>query len=107
MEMNCYKFKKDGIKHTLVPIREEKGAVETGETRSLLMSGKQFLKQVKDSEVGYAVIKKARGVLLHTVIIDLPIEIQRMLEEFADKVVDDLPDKLPPSEALVTTLILY
>jgi len=98
--MNCYKFEKDEIKHTLVPIREEKGAVETGETRALLMSGKQFLKQVKDSEVGYAVIKKARTVLLHTEIIDLPIEIQRMLEEFADIVVDDLPDKLPPKRSI-------
>ena len=105
--MNCYKFEKDGIKHTLVQIREEKGAIGIGESRALLMSRKQFLKQVKDSEVGYAMIKKARAVLLDMEIIDLPIEIQRMLEEFADKVVDDLPDKLPPSEALVTTLILY
>eukprot|EP00253_Pinus_taeda_P013558 PITA_13558 len=41
---NCYKFVKDGIKHTLVPIKEEEGAAETGETRALLVSGKQFLK---------------------------------------------------------------
>lgn len=38
--MNCYKFEKDRIRHTLVPIKEEKGAVETGETKALLVSGK-------------------------------------------------------------------
>lgn len=98
--MNCYEFEKDGIKHTLVPIREEKEAYETGETRALLMSGKQFLKQVKDNEVGYAAIKKARTVMLHTEITDLPIEIQRMLKEFADIVLDDLPDKLAPKRSI-------
>lgn len=49
-----------------MPIKEEKGAVERGETRALLVSGKQFLNQVKDNEVGYVVIKKASTVLLHT-----------------------------------------
>jgi len=42
--MNCYKFEKDGVMHTLVPIKEGKGAAETSETKALLMSGKQFLK---------------------------------------------------------------
>lgn len=37
---NYYKFVKDGIKHTLVPIKEEEGAAETSETRALLVSGK-------------------------------------------------------------------
>lgn len=41
-------------------------------------------------------IKKARTVPLHTELSNLPMEIQQMLEEFADIVVDDLPDKLPP-----------
>ena len=36
---NCYKFVKDGIKHTLVPIKEEE-TTGTCETRVLLMSGK-------------------------------------------------------------------
>eukprot|EP00253_Pinus_taeda_P021874 PITA_21874 len=36
---NCYKFVKDGIKHTLVPIKEEETA-ETSGTRVLLMGGK-------------------------------------------------------------------
>ena len=40
---NCYKFVKDGIKHTLVPIKEEE-TTETSGTRVLLMGGKLFLK---------------------------------------------------------------
>eukprot|EP00253_Pinus_taeda_P023872 PITA_23872 len=46
--LNCYKFEKDGVKHTLVPIREEKEAVEGNEPKALLMNGKQFLKQVEN-----------------------------------------------------------
>eukprot|EP00253_Pinus_taeda_P013033 PITA_13033 len=93
--MNCYKFKKDGVRHTLVPIKEEKGAAETSETKALLVSGKQFLKQVEGNEIGYVVVKKTRTVLLHKEITDLPMEIQKMLEEFTDIVVDYLPDKFP------------
>jgi len=81
----------------LVPIKEE-GLAETSESRALLVSGKQFLKQVEDSEIGYAVVKKAQTILLHTEISDLPMEIQDMLEEFTDIVVDDLPNKLPAKE---------
>eukprot|EP00253_Pinus_taeda_P033677 PITA_33677 len=98
--MNCYKFEKDGVRHTLVPIREEKETTEVNETKALLMSGKQFLKQVENSEISYAVVKKTRTVLLHTEITDLPMEIQNMLEEFTDIVVDDLPDKLPPKQSI-------
>ena len=54
---NCYKFVKDGIKHMLVPIKEE-GTTGTGEPRALLISGKQFLKQVEDSEVSYVVVRR-------------------------------------------------
>eukprot|EP00253_Pinus_taeda_P034054 PITA_34054 len=96
---SCYKFVKDGIKHTLMPIKEE-GTAETSELRTLLVSGKQFLKQVEDIEIGYAVVNKARKILLHTEVSDLPMEIQRMLQEFTDIVVDDLLDKLPPKRSI-------
>eukprot|EP00253_Pinus_taeda_P020450 PITA_20450 len=99
--MNCYKFEKDGVGHTLVPIREEKEIAEANETKALLMSGKQFLKQVENSEISYAVVKNTRTVLLHTEITNLLVEIQRMLEEFTHIVVDDLPDKLPPKRSII------
>eukprot|EP00253_Pinus_taeda_P032880 PITA_32880 len=38
--MNCYKFEKDGVRYTLVPIIEEKETAEANETKALLMSGK-------------------------------------------------------------------
>eukprot|EP00253_Pinus_taeda_P033353 PITA_33353 len=96
---NCYEFVKDEIKHTLVPIKEEETA-ETSGTRVLLMCGKQFLKQIEDSEVNYAVMRREKMVLLHTEVSDFPAEIQQMLQEFNDIVVDDLPDKLPPKRSI-------
>eukprot|EP00253_Pinus_taeda_P005588 PITA_05588 len=98
--LNCYKFEKDGVRHTLVPIREEKEAAEVNEPKVLLMNEKQFMKQVENSEMNYAVVRKTRTVLLHTEITDLLIEIQQMLEEFTYIVVDDLPDKLPPKRSI-------
>eukprot|EP00253_Pinus_taeda_P034758 PITA_34758 len=59
---NCYKFVKDGIKHTLVPIKEE----GTAGTKAL----------------------------------DLPPEIQQMLQEFTDIVVDELLNKLSPKRSI-------
>ena len=40
---NCYKFVKDGVKHTLVPIKEE-GTAEASGAKALLLGGKEFLK---------------------------------------------------------------
>eukprot|EP00253_Pinus_taeda_P002030 PITA_02030 len=96
---NCYKFVKDGIKHTLVPIKEEE-TTETSGMRVLLMGGKQFLKQTEDSEVNYAIVRRVKTMLLHTEVSDLPAEIHKMLQEFGDIVVDDLPDKLPPKRSI-------
>eukprot|EP00253_Pinus_taeda_P029329 PITA_29329 len=92
---NCYKFVKDGIKHTLVPIKEESTAEASG-AKALLLGGKEFIKQIEDSEINFAVIRRPRAVVLHTQISDLPEEVQRLLQEFGDIVVDDLPDELPP-----------
>eukprot|EP00253_Pinus_taeda_P021142 PITA_21142 len=92
---NCYKFVKDGIKHTLVPIKEESIAEASG-AKALLLGGKEFIKQMEDSEINFAVIRRPRTVVLHTQISDLPEEVQRLLQEFGDIVVDDLPDELPP-----------
>eukprot|EP00253_Pinus_taeda_P009358 PITA_09358 len=96
---NCYKFVKDGIKHTLVPIKEE-DAAEPSDTKTLLIGGKQFVKQIEENEVNYAIVRRARPVLLNTEKAELPIEIQELLKEFQDIVVDDLPDKLPPKRSI-------
>ena len=72
-ERNCYKFEKDGIKHTLVPLKEE-SPTKTSNPKVLLLGGKEFLQQIKEEEVSYAVNCKPKVVLLHTEIVDLPIE---------------------------------
>eukprot|EP00253_Pinus_taeda_P013257 PITA_13257 len=96
---NCYKFVKDGIKHTLVPIKEENTA-ETSGVKTLLLGGKEFIKQIEDSGINFAVIRRPRTVVLHTQISDLPEDVQRLLQDFGDIVVDDLPDELPPRRGI-------
>eukprot|EP00253_Pinus_taeda_P008970 PITA_08970 len=96
---NCYKFVKDGIKHTLVPIKEE-NTTETSGVKALLMGGKEFVKQIEDSKINFAVIRRPKAVVLHTQISDLPGEVQKLLQEFGDIVVDDLPDELPPRRGI-------
>eukprot|EP00253_Pinus_taeda_P010981 PITA_10981 len=96
---NCYKFVKDGVKHTLVPIKEEDTAESSG-TKTLLVGGKQFVKQIEENEVNYVVVRRTKTVLLHTKMFEFPVEIQEMLQEFKDIVVDDLPDKLPPKRSI-------
>eukprot|EP00253_Pinus_taeda_P007896 PITA_07896 len=75
---NCYKFVKDGIKHTLVPIKEEE-TTKASRMKALLIGGKQFVKQIEESEVNYVVMRRAKTVLLHIEMYDLPAEIQEML----------------------------
>eukprot|EP00253_Pinus_taeda_P032563 PITA_32563 len=68
-ENNCYMFVKDGIKHMLIPMKEEDIA-ETSGTKALLIGGKEFLQYIEDNE--------------------------DMLQEFSDIMVDDLQYKLTP-----------
>eukprot|EP00253_Pinus_taeda_P029988 PITA_29988 len=96
---NYYKFVKDGIKHTLVPIKEENTA-ETSGVKALLLGGKEFIKQIEDSDINFFVIRRPKAVVLHTQISDLPGEVQKLLQEFGDIVVDDLPDELPPRRGI-------
>eukprot|EP00253_Pinus_taeda_P002747 PITA_02747 len=96
---NSYKFVKDGIKHTLVPIKEENTTKASG-VKALLLGGKEFIKQIEDSEINFAVIRRPKAVVLHTQVSDLPEEVQRLLQDFGDIVVDDLRDELPPRRGI-------
>eukprot|EP00253_Pinus_taeda_P004479 PITA_04479 len=96
---NCYKFTKDGVKHTLVPIKEEDSAESSG-TKALLLGGKQFIKQMDETEVNFAVVRRMKPVLLSSERIELPKEIQELLEEFHDIAAEELPDKLPPKRSI-------
>eukprot|EP00253_Pinus_taeda_P006788 PITA_06788 len=96
---NCYKFTKDWVKHTLVPIKEEETTESSG-TKALLIGGKQFVKQVEENEVIFSVVRRMKPVLLNLEKSELPKEIQELLEEFQEIAADELPDKLPPKRSI-------
>ena len=52
---NIYKFLKDGINHTLVPLQEE-GIARSSDRKALLLSSKEFLQWVEENEVYFSLI---------------------------------------------------
>ena len=93
---NTYKFGKDDVNHTLLPLQEEDVPGQKTDPKTLLLGGKEYLKQIEENEVNFAVICKPKVILTSTKISELPIEIQEMLENYYDIIVDDLPNELPP-----------
>ena len=96
---NAYKFQKDGLNQTLLPLQEVETA-GNNDPKALLMSGKEFLQQMEDNEVNFALVCKPRVVFTTNKISDLPIEIQYMLNKFHDLVVNDLSSELPPKRSI-------
>jgi hypothetical protein len=93
---NTYTLEKNGRTHMLLPIKDEEVKPEVSNV-VLLMSGKELLIEVKKKEEPqFIVIRKPRIVLTSTRVDDLSEEVQKLLEEFADIVVDELPRSLPP-----------
>jgi hypothetical protein len=67
----------------------------------VLMSGKELLNEVKKKEdTQFIVVRKPRIVLTSTRVDNLPEEIQKLLEEFPDIVVDELPRSFPPIRSI-------
>jgi hypothetical protein len=84
----------------LLPM-EEKRAKEEANTSILLMSGKELLKEFKEEqEMQFAVVRKPRVPLMSTSMDDLPEEVQELLDNFANIVVDELPNSLPPIRSI-------
>ena len=62
----------------------------------LFMSGKELVKEVKKKEdTQFILVRKPKLFLTNTRVNDLPEEIQKLLEEFTDIVVGELPHSLP------------
>jgi hypothetical protein len=98
--MNTYTLEKDGMTHTLLPIKDKEVKPEVSNT-ILLMSGKELLTEMeKNEDPQFFVVRKPRIVLTSTRVDDLPEEIQELLEEFADIIVDELPRSLPPMRSV-------
>jgi hypothetical protein len=90
-----YTLEKNGRTHMLLSIKDKEMKLEVSNT-ILLMSGKELLKEVKKKEDRqFIVVRKPRIVLTSTREDDLPKEIQKLLEEFANIIVDELPRSLP------------
>lgn len=96
---NCYKFEMGVIHHTLSPLQEGNG-VTANEPKALLLGGKEFLQQMTEEEVSYAIVCKPRSKSVDTIVSNLPIEIKDMLGDYQDIIVDDLPDALPPKRSV-------
>jgi hypothetical protein len=93
---NTYTLEKNGRTHMLLSIKDKEVKPEVSNT-VLLMSGKEILKEVKKKEyTQFIVVRKPRIVLTSTRVDDLLEEIQKLLEEFANIVVEELPCSLPP-----------
>eukprot|EP00253_Pinus_taeda_P036723 PITA_36723 len=93
---NTYKFRKDGVNHTLLPLQEEDVAGKNIDPKTLLLGGKEYMKQIEGNEVTFVVICKPKVIMISTKVYDLPIEIQEMLEKYCDIIVDNFPNELPP-----------
>jgi len=91
---NTYRFHKDRINHTLVPMKDEGASTSLG-TKALLLGGKEYLQQIEEDTVNFAIICKPKVILTNTMIFDLPLEIQDMLNDYRDIIVDTFPDDLP------------
>ena len=64
------------------------------------MKEKEFMEQLQEEEVSFAIVGKPRTVITNTRIDELPAEIQKLLEECVDIVVDDFSDELPPVRSI-------
>eukprot|EP00253_Pinus_taeda_P007814 PITA_07814 len=93
---NTYKFGKDDINHTLLPMKEEDALGKKIDPKTLLLGGKEYLQQTEKNEVNFVLICKPKVIMTSNNVYDLPIEIQEMLDNYCDIIFDDLPNALPP-----------
>ena len=92
---NCHSFEQNGIIHVLQPLQEG-GTAGQSTPKVLMLLGKEYLQQIEKDELSYDVVCKPRVVTMKTNMIDLPEEIQEMLNEFSGIMLDGLPNELPP-----------
>ena len=90
---NIYKFYKDGINYTLLPLQEE-GTSKNNDCKAFLLSNKECLQQMEDNKVSFSLVCKPKVIIISTIVNDFPFEIQYMLNKYSDIVVDDLPNDL-------------
>ena len=81
---NKYSFKKDEVTYKI----SLEDRVEKSTAKALLMSGKEFLKDLKEGEgVGYAIMLKPKKEETYS-FTPIPIEVQELLDQFKDIIYD-------------------
>jgi len=70
---NTYKFSKDGVNHTLFPIKEEDALGKKIDPKTLCLGGKEYLQQIEENEVNFVVICKPNVIMTSTKVSYLPI----------------------------------
>ena len=66
------------------------------------MTGKELLQEVKKEEgLHFSLVGKPKVILTSTNLDDLPIEVKILLDEYADIIVDELPNALPPVRSII------
>eukprot|EP00253_Pinus_taeda_P005154 PITA_05154 len=97
---NNYTLEKDKTKHTLLPLKDGTDKGSSG-NNIILMNGKELLQEIgKGEEMHFAVIRRLKIILTSTDLDDLPKEIKTLLNDFADIIVDELLNAIPPIKSI-------
>ena len=97
---NTYSLEKDGKRHTLSPLEDEV-VPESSWSNILLMNRKELLKEVKkEDELHFSLVGKPKVILTSTNLDDFPTEVRVLLDEYANIIVDELPNVLPPVRSI-------
>jgi len=66
----------------------------------MLLSGKEFLQEIKHEEIIFSLIGKPKVIFTNINMNDIPKKIKNMLNEFIDIVVDEFLNKFPPIRSI-------
>ncbi|XP_059630408.1 uncharacterized protein LOC132273461 [Cornus florida] len=87
---NTYSFKMGKLEIFLLPSKEEKTPKSSQEEGSNFLTLSKFMKESDETGIVYMLVSKEEVQP-----IDMPSELQPLLEEFQDVTPDDLPNGLP------------
>jgi len=96
---NTYSLEKDGRRHTMSPLKD-KATQECPGLNILLMTGKELLQEVKKEELHFSLVGKPQVILTSTNLDYFPTEVKILLDDYADIIVDKLPNALPPMRSI-------
>ncbi|XP_059073715.1 uncharacterized protein LOC131874386 [Cryptomeria japonica] len=98
---NTYTIENDGDKNTLMPIKEkEEGSRSSSNSKVMMVSGEDFLHDLKNEEFFYALVLKPKSVLSSSKVDDFRIEVQDILNEHNDIIASNFPSELPPMRSI-------